>query len=203
MKIIITESQFKRLIENIISESDSKINNLPRGTRRQEFIDILNKEDISYKIKDNKIIIGDDYYDTYLNLITYIPDNVEFNNNYSIWLSYVKEMGNNILFNNNGSVDLRSLKKMGNNIEFNNDGFVDLSNLDKMGDNIKFNNNNNVWLTSIFYFDINSVNFTNNVNNVYFGKSTYWMDLFPYELYKIKGKFKMWHDEKDGYEIIK
>ena len=172
MKIIITESQFKKLIENIILESDIK---------RQEFIDILDKENVSYKIKDNnKIIIGGEYINS--KLITYIPDNVEFNNNSHVNLKFLKGMGNNIEFNNKGSVTLLFLKKMGNNIIFNNKG--------------------NIWLDSIFYFDIHSVNFTNNVINVYFGKETYWMEHFPYEFYNIKGKFHMWSDKKDNYEIF-
>ena len=151
MKIIITESQFKRLIENIISESDS---------RRKEFIDILNKEKYPYKIKNNKIIINGSYIDS--NLITYIPDNVEFNNNGFVWLDSLNKMGNNIIFNNNGDV----------------------------------------YLESIFYFNINSVKFTNNVTNVLFGKETYWMDLFPYELYNIRGNFYMTNKE-GNYEIMK
>ena len=105
----------------------SKINNLPKR-RRQEFIDILDKKKYIYKIKGNKIIIGGWHITS--DLITYIPDNVEFNNDGNVWLDFLKEMGNNIIFNNKG----------------------------------------NIWLDSIFYFDIHSVNFTNNVINVYFGK---------------------------------
>ena len=172
MKIIITESQFKRLIENIISESDSK---------KQEFIDILNKENIPYEIKDNKIIIGGEYFGS--DLITYIPDNVEFNNS--------------------GHVNLYSINKIGNNIQFNNKGYVWLDNLKEMGNNIKFNNNSYVSLNSIIWFNINSVNFTNNVGDVYFGKQLFWMEYFPHELYNIKGKFHIWDEKKDEYEIIK
>jgi len=199
MKIIITESQFKRLIENIISESDS---------RRQEFIDILNKEKFPYEIKDSKqpsagmgkIIIGGYIIDS--DLITYIPDNVEFNNNSHVELYSVNKMGNNIEFNNDGDVGLYSLEKIGNNIEFNNDGTVWLDSLKKMGDNIKFNNNGNVNLESIIWFDTFSVNFTNNVDDVHFGQETFWMGLFPYELYNIKGDFYILNKE-DKYEIIK
>ena len=147
-------------------------------TKRQEFIDILNKEDIPYKItppfrgvmKNNKsspsggykIIIGGSYINS--KLITYIPDNVEFNNK----------------------------------------SFVSLSSLKKMGNNIKFNNKHNVWLISIFYFNTFSVNFTNNIYDVFFGKETFWMNYFPYQIYpNIKGNFRMWNDKKDEWEIIK
>ena len=89
MKIIITESQFKRLIENIISESDS---------RRKEFIDILNKEKYPYEINDdNKIIIGGNIINS--KLITYIPDNVVFNNDDYVYFPFLKGVGNNIVFN--------------------------------------------------------------------------------------------------------
>ena len=153
MKIIITESQFKRLIENIILESDSK---------RKEFIDILNQENISYEINnDNKIIIGGK--NIYSKLITYIPDNVVFNNDDYVYFPFLKGVGNNIIFNNK----------------------------------------DNVWLTSIIWFNINSVNFTNNVGDVYFGKELFWMNEFPYQIYNIKGNFKMWNDKKDEWEIIK
>jgi len=193
MKIIITESQFKRLIENIILESDSK---------RKEFIDILNQENISYEINnDNKIIIGGK--NIYSKLITYIPDNVVFNNDDYVYFPFLKGVGNNIVFNNNGYVDLPSLKEMGNNIKFNNDGYVYFPFLKGVGNNIIFNNKDNVWLTSIIWFNINSVNFTNNVGDVYFGKELFWMNEFPYQIYNIKGNFKMWNDKKDEWEIIK
>jgi len=190
MKIIITENQFKKLIENIIDENNNDI-------KRQEFIDILNKKNISYKIKKNKqppagvdkIIIGGD--DIYSNLITYIPDNVEFNNNGYLELSSLKEMGNNIIFNNHGYVWLSSLNKMGNNLP------------KGRRNNIKFNNKGNVNLYSIIWFDTFSVNFTNNVENVFFGEELFWGNEFAYQLYNIRGKFKIYNDKKGNYEIIK
>jgi len=53
-------------------------------SKRKNFINILNKENISYEIKDNKIIIGGHNIDS--KLITYIPDNVEFNNSGNVSL---------------------------------------------------------------------------------------------------------------------
>jgi len=192
MKIIITESQFKRLVENIIDESDSK---------RQKFIDILNKGYISYEIKNNKIIIDGDDITSYL--ITYIPDNVEFNNKGDVELFSLNKMGNNIVFNNDGHVWLSSLNKMGNNIVFNNKGNVSLPNLKEMGDNVNFNNKGFVNLFSIIWFDISSVNFTNNVINVFFGEELFWGNEFAYQLYNIRGKFKIYNNKKGNYEIIK
>jgi len=175
MNILITESQFKRLIENIIDESNNDI-------KTQEFIDILNQENIPYEIKNNKIIIGGDN-NINSELITYIPDNVEFNNGDDVDLDYLKEMGNNIKFNNKGYVNIDSLDRVGNNILFNNKGYVALD--------------------SIIWFSINSVNFTNNVKDVYFGKELFWGNEFPYQIYNIKGNFKMWDDKKGDYKIIK
>ena len=195
MKIVITESQFKRLIENIIDESFPS-----EGSLRKEFIDILNKEKYPYKIKNNKIIIGGGYINS--DLITYIPDNVEFNNKGVVDLYYLNKMGNNIVFNNKCHVWLNFLKEMGNNIQFNNKGNVWLQSLNKMGNNIIFNNKDNVWLTSIIWFNINSVNFTNNVGDVYFGKELFWMNEFPYQIYNIKGKFQMKNKEGE-WDIIK
>ena len=196
---------------NIIDESfplEGYGNN--NDIKRKEFINILNKEDISYEIKDNKSIPLDGYEiiidgnDIESDLITYIPDNIKFNNKGGVYLSYLKEMGNNVIFNNKGDVNLYSLNKMGDNVIFNNNGKISLYSLKEVGNNIIFNNKGDVWLDTIYYFDINSVKFTNNVRNVYFGESTYWMEEFPYELYpKIKGNFKMWNSEKNKWGIIK
>ena len=111
-------------------------------------------------------------------------------------------MGNNIIFNNESVVYLPSLKEMGNNIKFNNDGYVYFPFLKGVGNNIIFNNKDNVWLTSIIWFNINSVNFTNNVGDVYFGKELFWMNEFPYQIYNIKGKFQMKNKEGE-WDIIK
>ena len=93
---------------------------------------------------------------------------------------------------------------MGNNVEFNNNGYVRLYSLKEMRNSVEFNNNGDVFLKSTYLFDISSINFTNNVKNVYFGKETFWMEEFPYEFYRnIRGKFKMWNDKKNEYEIIK
>ena len=129
---------------------------------KKQFIDILNKEKYPYEINDdNKIIIGGNIINS--KLITYIPDNVVFNNNGYVFLYYLKELGNNVIFNNKDFISLES----------------------------------------IFYFDIFSVNFTNNVTDVYFGNEIFWMKDFPYEFYpNIKGKFKM-KNKEGNYEIIK
>ena len=202
----LNENNIKETINYNDLLKEQKNNNI----ERKKFINILNKEDISYEIKDNKSIPLDGYEiiidgnDIESDLITYIPDNIKFNNKGGVYLSYLKEMGNNIIFNNKGFIDLSDLNKIGNNIIFNNNGKISLYSLKEVGNNIIFNNKGDVWLDTIYYFDINSVKFTNNVRNVYFGESTYWMEEFPYELYpKIKGNFKMWNSEKNKWGIIK
>jgi len=93
---------------------------------------------------------------------------------------------------------------MGNNVEFNNNGYVRLYSLKEMRNSVEFNNNGDVFLKSTYLFDISSINFTNNVKNVYLGNKTFWMKNFPYDFYpNIRGNFNIWNYKKDDWEIIK
>ncbi len=168
-----------------------------KDEKRKEFKNILRKLNIYLKEENNKIIINDS--DRYIisDLITFIPDNVEFNNIGFICLGLLYEINeNNIHFNNEGNIYLDSLQIInGNNIQFNNKGFVKSNSLQLInGNNIQFNNNGYINLYSLEWFKFENVKF-NNKGDIYFGPELFWGKEFPYPLINNKGDVYL-KDEK-------
>jgi hypothetical protein len=92
---------------------------------REEFIEILKENKISYEIKGNKVVIT--HMDTiFLHNIDTIPSNVEFNNRGSIYLYRIKFLPQGVVFNNSGSVTLDSVRSISKGVYFNNEGVIEL-----------------------------------------------------------------------------
>ena len=120
---------------------------------REEFIKILDKEDYSYKIEGDKIVIthgkkgtGNDdhiYLDDLVpdiifankgmvkleNDITSLPYGLEFRNGGEIFGLNLKEIEYPLIFQNGGSIQFHRLEKINHGVVFNNKGDVYIKNI--------------------------------------------------------------------------
>jgi hypothetical protein len=95
---------------------------------REEFIKVLDREDYSYKIEGDKVVVTDEGH-VDLGSLTSLPPGVEFKNE--------------------GAVDLRSLTSLPPGVEFNNGGDVNLSALTSIPSGVVFKNGAHVNLGSL------------------------------------------------------
>ena len=86
---------------------------------REEFIRILEKEDYSYEIVGNKIVVTYDK-SVYLDSLETLPPGVEFNNGGQVDLDSLETLPPGVEFNNGGDVSLASLETLPPGVEFNN-----------------------------------------------------------------------------------
>ena len=97
---------------------------------KKEFCKTLKKLGYKFQVrKTGKIIIIKSNGYVYLESLTTMPDNVQFNNHGFVYLRSLTTMPDNVQFNNHGYVDLRSLTTMPDNVQFNNHGSVYLESL--------------------------------------------------------------------------
>jgi hypothetical protein len=75
---------------------------------REEFIEILNREEYSYEIQGDKIVVT---HERAVNLsdLTFLPPGVEFRNGGSVFLHKLTYLPPGVVFKNKGPVNLRSL----------------------------------------------------------------------------------------------
>ena len=96
---------------------------------REKFIKLLEKEGISYKIEEDKIVVEWYLYKHlrlgFTNLKT-LPPGVVFKNGGSVELNSLETLPPGVEFNNRGDVYLGSLKTIPLGVEFKNGGTVDL-----------------------------------------------------------------------------
>ena len=92
---------------------------------RKEFIGILDREDYSYEIEGDKIIVTHNVY-VFLASLTSLPPAVEFNNVGDVLLTSLETISHGVVFRNSGDIYLGSLKTLPPGVEFNNGGDVHL-----------------------------------------------------------------------------
>jgi hypothetical protein len=91
---------------------------------REEFIKVLQKERVSYKTVDDKMIVdeGGFYHQgkVILNSLTSLPSGVKFKNREGVYLDSLTSIPPGVEFNNGGSVNLRSISSISPGVEFTN-----------------------------------------------------------------------------------
>jgi hypothetical protein len=75
---------------------------------REEFISILDREDYSYEIEGDKIVVTEDGH-VYLDALTSIPSGVEFNNKGKVYLTSLTSISPGVEFKNGRNIWLDSL----------------------------------------------------------------------------------------------
>ena len=118
---------------------------------REEFIQELEEEGYSYKIKGDKIVVT---HKGYVNLesLKILPPGVVFNNEGnegSVNLESLKILPPGVVFNNDGYVRLKSITSLPPGVEFNNKGPVYLDSLTSLPPGVVFKNWGSVYLESI------------------------------------------------------
>ena len=96
--------------------------------KKEEFIEVLKRNNYLYEIQGDKIIVTHDGY-VDLGFLETIPPGVEFRNN--------------------GRVDLRSLETLPPGVEFKNRGNVWLDSLENLSPGAEFKNGGDVYLRGI------------------------------------------------------
>ena len=134
---------------------------------REEFIKILEKEDYSYEIDGDYLVIPDTkgMENVILDYIKTMPSLVRFNNSGYVNLVSLETLPPGVEFNNKGDVNLDSLKTLPPDIEFNNGRYVYLDSLKSIPPGVVFNNRGNVDLELIIgggYFN----NWKGNINGI-------------------------------------
>ena len=117
--------------------------------KASDFIDILTKKYIVFKIDTTNYIITVLGKSIFLNSLESLPENVHFNNRGNINLDSLKSLPKNIKFNNDGDVYLESLTSLLENTRFNNGRNVYLKSLKLLPKNVQFNNGGYVYLSSL------------------------------------------------------
>ena len=90
---------------------------------RKEFIGILDREDYSYEIEGDKIIVTHKW-SVYLSGLTSLPPGVVFNNGGDVHLDRLTSLPPDVVFNNGGYVGLGSRTSLPPGVVFNNGGDV-------------------------------------------------------------------------------
>ena len=114
-----------------------------RVMTREKFIKVLKREDRSYEIEGDKVVVtgevgvdlssltsippGVEFEnggDVYLGALTSLPPGVEFSNEGRVYLTRITSLPPGVVFNNRGSVNLRSLTSLPPDVGFSNEGVV-------------------------------------------------------------------------------
>ena len=115
---------------------------------QEEFIEILDKEDYSYEIEGDKIVVTHER-EVDLDSLTSLPSGVVFVNRGYVFLNDLTSLPPGVEFKNRGGVDLRSLTSLPSGVEFRNRGGVDLRSLTSLPPGVEFRNVADVYLISI------------------------------------------------------
>jgi len=115
--------------------------------KRDDFKDYLTANGIQWKEADGKIVT--DGGGVFLDSLTTLPENVQFNNGWAVSLKSLTTLPENVQFNNAGTVYLDSLTTLPENVQFNNGWNVYLSSLTLLPENVQFNNSGYVYLDSL------------------------------------------------------
>ena len=115
---------------------------------QEEFIKQLDKEDYSYEIEGDRIIVT---YKGYVDLedLTSLPPGVVFKNKGYVDLNDLTSLPSGVVFNNGEDVYLQSLTSLSPGVEFNNGGYVDLRSLTSIPPGVEFKNRGNIDLRSL------------------------------------------------------
>jgi hypothetical protein len=113
----------------------------------KEFVELLEEENIEYKINDEKIIVTS--RNVHLNLLESLPKGIEFNNGGYVGLASLKSIPKGTRFNNGGDIYLDSLESLPKGIGFNNGGGIYLDSLESLPKGIEFNNGGYISLDSL------------------------------------------------------
>jgi hypothetical protein len=144
-------NSIKKKLDELISLSSLSFKKESWQVETNEFYELerlLNNKHYSYHLEGNTFIIDHEGY-VYLNSLTSLPDNIQFNNEGYVDLYSLTSLPDNIQFNNEGYVDLYSLTSLPDNIQFNNEGYVYLRSLTSLPNNVQFNNRGYVDLYSL------------------------------------------------------
>ena len=116
--------------------------------KKEEFIEVLKRNNYLYEIQGDKIIVTHDGY-VDLGFLETIPPGVEFRNRGSVDLSDLKTIPPGVEFRNGGDVWLSALKTIPPGVEFKNGGHVNLRSLEVIHPGVEFRNGGNVYLGGI------------------------------------------------------
>ena len=110
---------------------------------REEFIKILaSSVNAPYVIEGEKIIVGRGFpFSIFLNHLTFVPDDVQFEGGGNIHMTSVEKIGERVLFKNSGRV------------LFKNSGGVGLLSLSRISRTVRFDNELNVIFRGDFGID--------------------------------------------------
>lgn len=112
---------------------------------REAFIEVLKREDYSYKIEGDKIVVTDEE-GVWLQSLTSIPSGVVFKNEGDVYLRALTSLPPGVEFRNRGVVSLDSLTSIPHGVEFRNRGVVLLNVLTSIPPGVVFRNEGDVYL---------------------------------------------------------
>jgi hypothetical protein len=115
---------------------------------QEEFISILDREDYSYEIEGDKIIVTCGK-SVWFESLTSLPPGVEFKNRGHVSLSALTSLSSGVKFENGGDVYLQSLTSLSPGVEFKNRQNVWFESLTSLPPGVVFKNGWNVYLNSI------------------------------------------------------
>ena len=110
---------------------------------REAFIEVLKREDYSYKIEGDKIVVTDEE-GVWLQSLTSIPSGVVFKNEGDVYLRALTSLPPGVVFENGGDVDLRALTSLPPGVEFKNGGNVFLKSFTSLPPGVEFKNGGSV-----------------------------------------------------------
>jgi hypothetical protein len=114
---------------------------------QKEFIKVLDRENYSYEIEGDKIIVTRKGH-VELGSLT-LPPGVEFKNGGDVFLHRLQSIPPDVEFNNVLDVFLRSLTSIHPGVEFRNGGDVFLESITSLSPGVEFNNGGMVYLPSL------------------------------------------------------
>jgi hypothetical protein len=115
---------------------------------QEEFIAILNRENYSYEIEGDKIIVNRKG-DVDLESLTSLSPGVEFRNDGNVWLESLTSIPSGVEFKNRSDVRFPSLETLPPSVKFKNGGYVHLVSLKTIPPGVEFKNGGDVKLSSI------------------------------------------------------
>ena len=122
--------------------------------KKEEFINVLKRNNYLYEIEGDKIIVTHKGY-VDLGFLETIPPGVEFRNRGNVGLNSLETLPPGVHFKNDGSVNLSSLETLPPGVHFKNEGYVYLSSLETLPPGVEFNNGGDVWLSGLGWVDHN------------------------------------------------
>ena len=115
---------------------------------REAFIKVLKREDYSYEIEGDRIIVTGEV-DVYLESLTSLPPGVVFRNGGDVYLTSLTSIPPGVEFKNKGDAYLHFLPSLPHGVVFKNGGFVDLESLTSISPGVEFKNEVDVYLESL------------------------------------------------------